>query len=263
MHVSGTLADLRAALKQDWCDSFDVVELDADTWTLITPFVMPDGDGFTVLLQRTASGWRLSDAGITASRAFADADTAGGREKRFRNAAALFGLDVEEWTLSVELSQFPAAADVSRFLRAAMSAYAAPEVGLPLEREHHYVRQLRQAVVTRLELGVRHRNNWHPQQDAQRLYRTDLRIETEARPVLVFAVGTDDRAGVTALSIGKYREWDIPGVSFAAVRPTVTSKAVARLQDALGDRQVERIDPDDLFKITRAFRDLGVPMRAA
>ena len=257
------IADLAGGLKQDWCDSFDVVQIGESAWTLATPFVMPDGDGFVVVLERVEDGWTLSDKGITASRAFADVDFTTAAEQRFHAAASLFDLTLNSWHLSVKLSEFPTAMDVGRFLRATMAAYVAPDLHVAIDREDEFRLRLRDAIVSQLQPGVSTAPNWAPPQDDGKLYPTDLRIEAPERPVLVFAVGTDHKASLTALSVGKYREWGVLGVPFAAVRPAVGSKAVARLQDALGDDRVERMDPRDRFTINRAFRDLGVPMVAA
>jgi hypothetical protein len=259
------LHDLVRALQDDWCASFDVLPLDDRTWTIANPFILPDGDGFPVLVRQTADGWLLTDAGITASRAFADLPVTAARELRFIQTAEMLGLEISEWVLSLKLSDFPDASDVGFFLRATTTAYMAPEMALQTQEtsDDRYITRLRQAVVERLTPGVVSSNNWHPPQDEEKLYRTDLLIHTPELPVLMFGVGTNERAGVTALSAVKYREWDVDGIVFAAVRPSVASKAIARLQDSFGDDRVELIDPKDRFKITRAFRDLGVSMVTA
>src|SRR6476620_7571275 len=76
--------DVVGVLKRDWCASFDVVEVDEGTWAVSSPFVLPDGDGFAVLLKHTPTGWRLTDAGATASRAFAESTVTAQSEGRFR-----------------------------------------------------------------------------------------------------------------------------------------------------------------------------------
>lgn len=259
------LQDLANGLKQDWCTSFDVLPLGDGTWTIASPFIMPDGDGFAVVLKETAEGWLLTDAGTTAARAFADLDVGPNSEERFTQTAKNLGLSVDDWELSLALPDFPDSLDVSYFLRGTTAAYMIPEL-LSRDgeaREDYYIGRLREAVVERLAPGVRSDNNWYPPQDENKLYRTDLRISAPARPVLVFAVGTNERASLTALSVRKYQEWGVDGTLFAAVRPTVGGKAVARLQDTLGDEQVARIDPKERFKIIRVFQDFGVPMVAA
>jgi hypothetical protein len=259
------LHDLARGLKEDWCASFDVLPLDDRTWTIATPFILPDGDGFAVLLRKAPGGWLLTDAGITASRAFADLQVTAAKEVRFTQAAEMLGLEVDEWVLNLRLPDFPDASDVSFFLRATTTVYMAPEMVLQTQEtsDDRYITRLREAVVERLAPGVVSSNNWHPPQDEEMLYRTDLLIQTPYRPVLMFGVGTSERAGVTALSAVKYRQWKVDGIPFAAVRPSIASKAIARLQDTLGEDRVALIDPKDRFKITRAFRDLGVPMVAA
>ncbi len=256
------IRDLAAALKEDWCASFSVHPLREGAWALATPFLMPDGDGFVVVIDRTADGWRLSDSGVTASRAFAHETVTAAREGRFRTAAALSELSVDGWTLSLTLPDFPDAVEVAHFLRAVMAAYVAPGWELTTERTDRYTQRVRDAIVRQLAPSVPTANNWHPSQDEQTLYRTDLRIIGRDEPVLLFAVGNDHRAGVTALSVHQYHEWKVPGVPFAAVKPTVGSKAIARLEAVLGDGRVELMEPSERFKIGRVLQELGIPTAA-
>lgn len=264
MNQLARVRDLASSLKEDWCASFSVHQLHENGWALVTPFLMPDGDGFTVLIEQRAFGWRLTDSGVTASRAFADRGSTAAREARFRTAATLSGLDVDGWALTATTPDFPDAIEVAQFLRATMAAYAAPAWELSGERGDRYTQRLRDAIVDQLAPFVPNQNNWHPTQDAESLYRTDLRIvASEEQPVLIFGVGNDHRAGVAALSVHQYYEWGVVGVPVAAVKPTVGSKAISRLQDVVGDGgQVELMEADERFTIARVLQNLGIPTAA-
>src|SRR5438874_343447 len=106
-------ADVLRDLKTEWCDSFSLIPVDDNTWSIASPFLMPDGDGLAIILRHTSSGWQLSDDGMTASRAFAELDVTAAREARLRAAADLWGIELAEWVVQINLAGAPEASDIA------------------------------------------------------------------------------------------------------------------------------------------------------
>lgn len=258
-----SLADIFRDLEADWCDSFSVVRIEEALWSVTTPFLMPDGDGYAVLIRQTASGWQLTDGGTTAARSFSDLAMSAAREARFRLAVEMLGLELEDWTATLDLPAVPDATDIAFFVKAVAAAQLAPALEVTTERSDRYSERMRTAIASAIAPGVRIQPDWYPSIDERQLYRSDVYIEIPTNPVLMFTVGNAERAATTALSVERYREWDVPGVPFAIVKPTVGSKSVYRLQDVVGEDNVTLIEATDRFRILRTLRELSVPTKAA
>jgi hypothetical protein len=253
---------LQEELKREWCAGFEVVPIDDHTFTLVTPFIMQDGDGFSLVVERSPSGWRLTDRGATASRVFTTTDATAARERRFQLAAQAFGVNLDRWSLSLELPGPPEIYDVAHFLKALSAAAGSPQLETAEDREEHYSVRLREFVTSRLPAEVRRATSWAPPEDLGRgLYKVDLRLDPPHRsPLLIFTVGTAmkaERAVGTALRL---KEWAVEGDRVVAVKPSVPSPSVYRLQDAVGEDRVARLDLASDITTSGSLRRLGVPL---
>lgn len=252
--------ELTRSLGRAWCEAFAVAEVSDGTYSVASPFLLPDGDGFAVLLERTENGWRLTDGGITASRAFGSLDVTAAREKRFRAAADALGVALVDWELSLDVPSALDVRDLAHFMRAVMTAASAPGLeSVPEEREEYYSKQLSDLIRARVSAPVT--TEVFVREDARQLYRVDLRIERPQRaPVMIFTVGNEVKAERTVGAVLRFREWNVRGDRFVAVKPTVPGRSVYRLQDVLGDERVALLDTRDRFAIDNRLRELQIPL---
>jgi hypothetical protein len=102
--------------------------------------------------------------------------------------------------------------------------------------------------------------NWSPPQDREKAYRADLHIQTR-RPVALFIAGNDEKADSSALSVLRYREWEVPETSLAAFNPEqVSPPSIEHMNHFIGRDSVVPVPPDDYTALRRSLTDKGVEL---
>jgi len=261
-----TADDLAARLKADLCASFVVRPDGQDRWAVRTPMLFGDGDALPLFVERSATGWVLTDDGLTVSHLFFD---------EFRHTPARFariemvvqahGADLGPGhVIRMPLDDMPAAYDVGDFLQMLAQVQG---VALTVEQERE-----QQRFVTSVRARVEHRlatpgyeSNWTPpglEQVARANYKCDMRIPAEGTNVLLFAASTSDKANVSALTVHQFRKVTTDFIPLLAFHPKrVASEAVARFQDEVGsDEAVVETFPDATQSLERALQNRGVAL---
>lgn len=249
-------------LKHQWCDAFDLIPIDSNRWSVVTPFLFPDGDGYSVILERVGGSWFINDYGATESRVFAEPGSwTESRFERLQVTLSLFGLDVKDHQISMRLDSDPDPFEIARYLKGLISAHNA---ALPAERaaQEAYTRKLRSVVIDHLDQSVTSKKDWTAVEDRRRLYKTDLRLLTPEEPWSLFLIGNETKAERAVTVANKLREWGELGRALIAVRPGLNSSSVYRLQDAVGEDAVKEVDASNDRRALSVLGQAGVPVAA-
>jgi hypothetical protein len=99
--------------------SFQFFELESDRFVLQTPFQFEDGDGFPIVLERRADGWRLTDEGSTASHLTVDeVDLTPARLEMLVDIAAGSGFGFDNFALMRTQADIPDVFDIADLVQA-------------------------------------------------------------------------------------------------------------------------------------------------
>lgn len=239
------LDTFRDALHRSWCASFDAYEIEPNVFSLATPFVHGDGDGYAVVCERTAAGWRLTDRG--SYLAFLEAEGWEMTDSRLRAVGqdvAKLGCTLEGNEIATMIEGELDAVIIADFLKVASWLSTKPDLQQEEAQEQYRTRLVRQVTrVTAAKVDA----GWHdPNTDPKAHWRVDARVEA-ATPVLLMAVASDAKAERTAAT-GSWLLGKGLGTIVAAVNPEarVSDAAIGRIEDMVGPSSVEHIHLDEI-----------------
>jgi hypothetical protein len=260
-----TAATLTATLSA----AFAAHEVSAGRIVIQTPFQFGDGDGYAVVIEANASGWRLTDMGGTASHlAVEDIDFTPARLEMLVDIAEDSGFSFDDLVLSRVQPRIPDQFDVADLLQAIAMLTAIRF----LSREQ--IRRLyRDDVAKFVEARVPQANRvfrWSPPTDAKGVYASDALLWPAAKmtlPTTLFAVGNAEQAERATISILMHKRWELevqPLVVFdRRVVNRIGSPRIYHLQDAAGDDSVVPAIPGQWTTVERELEARHIPLSAA
>ncbi|HVW87298.1 MAG TPA: DUF1828 domain-containing protein [Bryobacteraceae bacterium] len=231
-----TNLDVERTFKQMACARVELAPDGPDKFVVHTPFKFDDGDHFVVILKKTASGWVLTDEGHT----------------------------LMHLTYSGFRMNEPRAAMVARTLRAAEVENLGGELRLPvfnddfgdalfdflqaLTRVTEITKWTREQVRSTFAADFRELisailppsriqfDYADPAHDLDGKYKVDCKVNGMARPLYIFAVGSDGSCKDATISIHQLREWDNEFDSMAIFQDqsSISRATLARFSDVVG-----------------------------
>jgi hypothetical protein len=207
-----------------------------DRYRVFTPFLFEDGDHLAVVLRREAKHWVLSDEGHTYMHLTYDLDEKdlqrGNRQKIITNALSAFSVkDVDgELRLPIPEEQYGDAlfSFVQALLKITDVSY------LSRERVRSTFMEDFRAFMERTVPAGRRTFDWFDHQhDPDGNYAVDCRINSLAKPIMVYAVPGDDRARDATISLLQFERWAIPhrSVGIFEDQEDINRKVLARFSD--------------------------------
>jgi hypothetical protein len=191
----------------------DKVEIEAaghDTYRVLTPFMLPDGDHLSVILRRVGGTWELTDEGMTLMRLTyrIDADDLmqGNRLRIINDALSMFDVENRQGELAVEVQDERFGDALYDFIQALLRI---SDVSL-LSREH-----VRSTFKEDLESTVRRLvpepllvPNWSdPQHDPEGKSPVDYWVERDYRPVAIFGLPNDGKVKDATITLLQLEKW--------------------------------------------------------
>lgn len=271
--MSTDVRALNEQLKREWCDAFSVSQLPDGSFTVTTPFLSGDGDGYPVVIDRRQGGWQLSDRGIAISNLrFGELEITQGRLQQIDRFATEQGCSNEAGVLTMSLAQAPTIEDIADFIELLAQVSGLPR-HVAAERDSE-------------RFGTRARDrvlSWLPQDDLERwamrswaptsmphgdLFPADLYLRAkDARPgVVAFFAGSTQKADRSLLSVSQYRHWGIDYVRpVLAHNGTLNSETIYRAQTTIADDsrvvEVNEVAAETGYlALQRKLQELGVPV---
>jgi hypothetical protein len=207
-----------------------------DRYRVFTPFLFEDGDHVAVVLKREHERWVLSDEGHTYMHLTYDLDEKdlqrGTRQKIIGNALSVFSVEDREGELRLLIPADRYGDGLFSFVQALLKisdvSYLSRERVKSTFLEDF--RSLMEATVP----ADRRSFDWHdPRHDAAGNYRVDCRVNGMPKPLMVFALPSDDRVRDATISLHTFERWGIPHRSLAIFedQEEVNRKVLARFSD--------------------------------
>jgi hypothetical protein len=218
------------------CDNIRLASEGVNRFRVFTPFLFEDGDHLAIVLKREANGWVLSDEGHTYMHLTYDLDEndlrRGNRQKIITNALSAFSVEDREGELRIVIPEERYGDALFSFVQALLKI---SDVTF-LTREpvkSTFMEDFR----TFMEATVpesRRAFDWHePQHDPEGKYIVDCRVNGMAKPLVVFALPSDDKVRDATISLLQFERWKVPHRSLGVFedQEEVNRKVLARFSD--------------------------------
>ena len=218
-----------------------------DRFRVFTPFRFDDGDHITIVLKKERDCWILSDEGHTYMHLTYDISEKklfrGRRHKIILNALSTFKVEDRFGELILKVQD-------ARFGDALYSfAQALVKIGdvlcLSTQNVQSTFMKDFQALLYENVPVPRMDFNWsHPERDPECIYTVDCRINGMPEPLLVHALGSDDRVRDATIALQQFKAWEMPFRSLAIFQnqQVIKRKVLTRFNAVCEKKQFPNLD---------------------
>jgi len=205
-------------------------------YRVLTPFLFEDGDHLAIVLKQEGDRWLLSDEAHTYMHLTYDLDekdlNRGTRQKIIANALSTFHIEDREGELRLDVAEDRYGDALYSFIQGLLKitdiTYLSRErVRSTFIEDFH---SLMRETVPEDRVSF----DWYDRErDPQRMYAVDCLINGMARPLLVFALPSDDKTRDATIALLQFERWGMPLRSLAIFedQEAVNRKVLARFSD--------------------------------
>lgn len=233
-------------LRQTVAESVRLAREGVDRYRVFTPFLFEDGDHLAVVLKLEGNTWVLTDEGHTYMHLTYDLDEKdlhkGTRQKIITNALSTFNVEDRDGELRLVIPESRYGDGLFTFVQALLKITDVSY--LSRERVKSTFMEDFRAFLAEAVPPERIAFDWHdPSRDAEAKYPVDCRVNGLARPVMIFALPSDDRVRDATISLHQFERWQLPHRSLGIFedQEEVNRKVLARFSDVC-ERQFSSLD---------------------
>jgi hypothetical protein len=205
-------------------------------YRVFTPFLFEDGDHLAVVLKREANAWVLSDEGHTYMHLTYDLEEKdlqrGSRQKIISNALSVFSVQDRDGELRLVIPEEQYGDALFSFVQALLKI--TDVTYLSRERVRSTFLEDFRAFLEATVPESRRAFDWHdPQHDPEGKYLVDCRINGVPKPLMVFALPSDDKVRDATISLLQFERWSVPHRSLGVFedQEETNRKVLARFSD--------------------------------
>lgn len=230
------IENIEADFKRAVCEQIRLAPEGEGRWRVFTPFMFDDGDHLAIVLKGNGGGWRLTDEGHTFMHLTYDIEEAalqrGNRQRIIDTALAAYAVQdrAGELTLPVREERYGDA--LYSFVQALLKI---SDVNfLTRERVRSTFLEDFRALMEERVPASRRAFDWRdPEHDPDGKYLVDCRVNGMARPLMVFALPSEDRVRDATISLLQFEKWGLAFRSLAIFenQEEVNRKVLARFSD--------------------------------
>jgi hypothetical protein len=207
-----------------------------DRYRVFTPFLFEDGDHLAIVIRREGEHWVLTDEGHTYMHLTYDLDEKdlqrGTRQKIIANALSVFSVDDQDGELRLKVPEERYGDALFSFVQALLKV--SDVTFLSRERvKSTFMEDFHSFMEITVPPDRRVFDWFDPQHDPEGKYTVDCRINGMPKPIMVFAVPSDDRVRDATISLLQFERWNVPHRSLAIYedQEEVNRKVLARFSD--------------------------------
>jgi len=205
-------------------------------YRVFTPFLFEDGDHLAVVLKQEANRWVLSDEGHTYMHLTYDLDEndlrRGTRQKIITNALSVFTVEDCEGELRLVIPEERYGDALFSFVQALLKI--SDVTYLSRERVKSTFMEDFRSFMEATVPADRRVFDWHdPQHDPEGNYLVDCRVNGLPKPLMIFALPSDDKVRDATISLLQFERWDVPhrSVGIFEDQEETNRKVLARFSD--------------------------------
>lgn len=228
-----------------------VIQEGLTRYPILTPFTLPDGDHYNIVLIGTETGstWRLTDEGSTLMHLSYwlpyEVISRGKRKDVIDGVLQRHGVGNDNGVLYLDFSPSELGSALMTFLQAITQVSDIEFLNKEQVRatfDEDFNTLMREIVPSeRLTLNYN-----HPEYDPKGIYTVDARINGLPEPMFVFAIGTDDRCRDVTIFLHTMDKWPIRFQSVAIFRDqqSIGRDVLARFSDIGGKQFASLVSSD-------------------
>lgn len=231
------VAELQKEFKQKVCEEIDVEPEGLTRFVIYTPFMFDDGDHFVIVLKRLANRWIFTDEGHTFMHmSYSEIDVSHGTRKSIIDQTLLnfnvvnksgeFCLDVPNEAFGDGLFSF-----IQALVKISDTAY------WTFERVRStFFEDFRHLLEGKISDERRVFDYTDPDNDPDKVYPIDCRVNGMKRPLFVFGINNDAKCQYATIAIHQFEKWRRDFLSLAIFEDLtqINSKVLARFTDVVG-----------------------------
>jgi hypothetical protein len=210
-----------------------------ERYRVFTPFMFDDGDHLAVVLKRDNGHWCLSDEGHTLMHLTYEFEEKalqqGTRQRVITNALSTYSVSDRDGELLTTIANGDYGDALFSYVQALMKL--ADVSYLSRVRVKSTFREDFVALLSDTVPENRRTFDWFDHtHDPNGNYTVDCRINGMAKPLLVFALGGDDRTRDATIALHSFEKWGLPFQSLAIFenQENINRKVLARFSDISG-----------------------------
>ena len=217
-------------------ESVRLAEEGVGRYRVFTPFLFEDGDHLAIVIRREANRWVLSDEGHTYMHLTYDLDEKdllrGSRQKIIANALSVFAVEDHDGELRLQVPEKRYGDALFSFVQALLKV--SDVTFLSRERVRStFMEDFHDFIETAVPADRRIFDWFDPKHDPEGKYTVDCRINGMPKPIMIYALPSDDRVRDATISLLQFERWGVPHRSLAIFedQEEVNRKVLARFSD--------------------------------
>jgi Domain of unknown function DUF1828 len=222
--------------KHKVCEELRVASEGINRYRVFTPFMFNDGDHLSILLKRENQQWVLSDEGHTLMHLTYQIDEKdlyrGNRQKLITNALSMFSVADREGELVLTIPKEQYGDALYSFVQALLKI---SDVNyLTRERVKSTFLEDFRAFIAEEVPEDRRIFDWSDKQhDPEGKYTVDCRVNGMAKPLMIYALPSDDKVRDATIGLLKFEVWSLNfrGLGIFEDQEEINRKVLARFSD--------------------------------
>ena len=213
-----------------------LAEEGVERYRVFTPFVFEDGDHLSVVIRHEGNRWVLTDEGHTYMHLTYDLDEKdlqrGNRQRIITNVLSSFSVEDAEGELRLTVPGERYGDALFSFVQALLKI--SDVTFLSRERvKSTFLEDFRSFMEAIVPADRRSFDWFDAPHDPEGNYAVDCRVNGMPRPIMIFALPTDDRVRDATISLLKFETWGIPHQSVGIFEDPeeANRKVLARFSD--------------------------------
>ena len=239
------LPDIENKLRDKISKEILLKEEGVNRFRIFNPYEFDDGDHFSIFLKKENGDWKFTDEAHTIMHLSYDMDVSalkkGNRQKIITNIISNFGLEEDQGSLSIKISNDDFGGAFYNFIHALIKITDLSFLSRELVRSTFYedFSSIIKEIIPENRLIF---NYTHPDYDKEGKYVVDCRINGMPKPIFLFAILNESKCKDVMITMYLFERWGIKyhSVSIFEDQEQINRRVLAQFSD-IGEKQFSNL----------------------